>query len=294
MSISSLNHYRQDKSLGNSPCGHHFLSIDVEDVVIAAADLHLKTIPAGYQDNIEDELSQTLDILSETGSFATFFVNGQYCKKYDTLIKEIVSRGHTLASHGFRHYDVRVISLNQFQEDLLQSLEALTKYQPDILGYRPPAFTMPFDDEHLSVLCDAGIKYISCGAAFGRSNNPHCDKPFKLRDGLTYIPISVSYFLGRRVRYPIGYGHVSRLMPERIYISWLRSWLSKHNYFQFYFHPYEIRGLHRNQKKSLYKVKKTDVAQRIYSQRCSNRSAFFFRILNMCNFRQIESMEGLS
>jgi hypothetical protein len=111
---------------------------------------------------------------------------------------------------------------------------------------------------------------------------------------LTYIPVSIKYFLGRLIRYPIGYGHVSRLMPEGITMLLLRRWLREPRFFQFYFHPYELNGVTREQQEQLIRVRKSDIPQRIYSQRCSNRDGLFFRILSACRFKPLETLEGLS
>jgi peptidoglycan/xylan/chitin deacetylase (PgdA/CDA1 family) len=199
-----------------------YLSIDAEDIVVSAAELHRTQVPAGYKDNFGDDVRRTLEILDATGALATFFVNGRYCEQNDDLMKEVVARGHILATHGHYHYDVRELTVAEFNDDLRRSLDALGKYQSSIVGYRPPAFTMPFDDDHLRVLTDNGLKYVSCGALFQRANVPHHDKPARLPCGLVYVPVSIAYGLGRLLKYPVGYGHVSRLLPERFVIANLR------------------------------------------------------------------------
>lgn len=270
-----------------------YLSIDAEDIVVAAAELHKTQVPAGYKDNFAGDVRRTLDVLEDTGARATFFVNGRYCEANHDVMEDVVARGHVLATHGHRHLDVRELTVAEFNDDLRRSLDALCRYQDTIIGYRPPAFTMPFDDDHLRVLVDNGIKYVSCGALFQRADVPHHDTPARLPCGLVYIPVSIVYRLGRLLRYPVGYGHVSRLLPERLVLANLRRFERRAGFFQFYFHPYELNGIRPAQKKALIAVNRKDIPQRIYSLRCSDRSRLFSRILSTCRFQPLETMEVL-
>jgi len=269
-----------------------YLSIDAEDIVVSAAELHRVRVPAGYRDNFAADVRRTLAVLEATGARATFFVNGRYCEENDSVMREIVAGGHVLATHGHHHHDVRRLSVEEFNDDIRRSIEALGRYQSRILGYRPPAFTMPFDDDHLGVLENNGLKYVSCGALFQRANVPHHRTPVRLGGGLVYIPISMAYGPGGMV-YPVGYGHVSRLLPEPFVLTNLRRFERNAGFFQFYFHPYELNGIDRQQKKALFAVKRQDIPQRIYSLRCGDRVRLFSRILSTCSFKPLETMEAL-
>lgn len=270
----------------------HLLSVDVEDIVVAATDLYHKEPPAGYRDTVGDDLRRTLEVLEEAGARATFFMNARYCDDHDAVVRDIVAGGHRLASHGFRHFDVRRLSIEEFRDDLARSLDVLHRYQHDVIGYRPPAFTMPFDDAHMKVLLDLGIRYVSCGAFVDRTNVPHVEAPVKLESGLFYIPVSIWYMMGGRIRYPVGYGHTSRLMPEDLCVGLVRKFIRKHKFFQFYFHPYEVRGITREQKRVLYNVQR-DIGFRVYSQRSHDRARLFTRIVSAGHFEPIESIRSV-
>lgn len=277
----------------SAPGGHFYLSTDVEDVVVAASELHRRPVPTGYADNLGSDIERTLAVMETAGVHATYFVNGRYCEQYDELMREIVAQGHVLASHGHRHHDVRELGIDEFRDDLRRSIDALGKYQPRVIGYRPPAFTMPFDEEHLRVLVDEGIRYVSCGALFQRTNVPHHRAPVRLDTNLLYIPISMAYPLGRTVPYPVGYGHVSRMLPESLVVANVRRFARRADFFQFYFHPYEVNGLRRHTRRSLIAVNRKDIPQRVYSLRCGDRSRLFTRIFETCEFKPLESMEAL-
>jgi hypothetical protein len=186
---------------------------------------------------------------------------------------------------------VRRLSIGEFRDDLRRSIDVLGRYQADIVGYRPPAFTMPFDDEHLGALVDNGIRYVSCGALVDRANVPHVEEPIELESGLLYVPVSIWYFMGRRLRYPVGYGHTSRLMPEGLCVRIVERFIRKHTFFQFYFHPYEVPGITAGQKRALYEVGK-DAGFRIYAQRSHDRTRLFTRVLEAGRFQPIESIRS--
>jgi len=269
----------------------HVLSIDVEDIVVAATDLYSKEPPAGYVDSVGGDLRATLAVLDAAGARATFFMNTRYCDAHHDVVREVVARGHVLGTHGHRHADVRRLSVAEFRDDLRRSVDILTRYQDRVVGYRPPAFTMPFDDEHLTVLLDNGIRYVSCGALMDRVPVPHAEEPVPLECGLLYVPVSMWYFAGKRLRYPVGYGHTSRLMPEDLCVGLVRRFIRRHAFFQFYFHPYEVPGITAGQKRSLFAVER-DIGFRIYAQRSHDRSRLFTRILKQGRFQPIESIRS--
>ena len=269
------------------------LSIDVEDPVIAGADLYLRDAPSAYEDSVGSDMRATLDVLEATGARATLFVNARYCDRHRSIFSEAVTRGHVLASHGHHHYDVRRISLDRFRDDLRRSLDVLTAYQDPIVGYRPPAFTMPFDEPHLDVLREEGIRYVSCGDAFPRSNFPRTEVPAVLDNGLHYVPISVWSLLGRRIRYPVGYGAVARLMPSPLSLAAVGAWVRRQSFLQFYFHPYELSGMTRRQRRLLLEVTPGDRAMQVLSLR-TGRAALFAQVFRMCHFEPIESLPELA
>ncbi|MBP5243030.1 MAG: polysaccharide deacetylase family protein, partial [Clostridia bacterium] len=50
-----------------------------------------------------DEVYQMLDIFDEYGAKATFFIGGAWADDNGACLKEIVSRGHEVGSHGYFH-----------------------------------------------------------------------------------------------------------------------------------------------------------------------------------------------
>ena len=52
---------------------------------------------------LERQTEAVLDLLDELGAKATFFLLGITVRRYPELAREIVSRGHEPACHGFAH-----------------------------------------------------------------------------------------------------------------------------------------------------------------------------------------------
>ncbi len=221
----------------------HVLSIDVDDQVVAASQLRGRPLPRGYAPRLRRDIERTLEILSGLGSRATFFVNAQYCDGRDDLFERIIAQGHVLASHGFEHRDVRSLSLTQFRDDVSRSLTTLTRYQRQILGYRPPGFTMPYRTQYFRILEDLGFTYVSSGAGLNRGGVPDAAGPVPIHGGLQHVPISTTRVPGTPVKYPIGYCVVSRLLPQSFYLRSVDRWLRHQRFFHYYAHTFEISGL---------------------------------------------------
>jgi peptidoglycan/xylan/chitin deacetylase (PgdA/CDA1 family) len=265
---------------------HYLLSIDVDDLLIANADLFGARLPSSYRSSLETDLIQTLDLLGECACTATFFVNAQYCRDFGDIVREIVSRGHSVASHGYRHHHAGRISLESFRDDLVRSLDTLSDYQTRIIGYRPPAFTMPYEDEYFQIVSENGIKYVSSGAGYARSNVPRVNLPCALTENLQHIPISTVFLTGIGAKYPVGYGVVSRLLPELVYLRTLGHWLNRNDYFHFYCHSFEVAGVRARIPRTF--SWSAAIATRIYMLRCRKRRPLFKKIFDRVPFQAIE------
>lgn len=271
------------------------LSIDVDDLAIAAYNFYLgKVNPPNYSTQLKREVLFTLNLLEKLDLKATFFVNAQYCSTHDDIISKIVNKGHIIASHGFGHFDIRKMSLDQFHKDVSRSLDALTKYQPTIYGYRAPTFSMNYDREHLKILKDCGIVYVSNGPSNKECKIPTGHNIEELDFGIKHVPISSAYYLKGRLRFPIGYASIMRLSPESIYLFLLKRWLCDKNLFHFYFHPFEVAGLSSAARITLRKhlPLSRSLKNTIFRMNCGCEDVFF-RLLSKFPFKPIEHFPGL-
>lgn len=265
------------------------LSVDVDDHLTSNADFFVASDLQGTPHQVERDIDKTLELFAEHNASATFFVNCQYFEKNQDPLRRILSAGHELASHGFQHRHVQNLSIEEFKADFLHSLDILHRVTDTVYGYRAPAFTMPYRDDYLQILIDAGIKYVSNGFGVNRADIPLDQRPSTLETGLHHIPISTQQILGGSVKYPIGYAVVARLLPELIVKYSVKKWLANNSYFHFYGHTFEFAG---SQSPTIYNLGTISgsVSMLLYSLRCRNRDKLFEFILSRCQFRSIEQL----
>jgi peptidoglycan/xylan/chitin deacetylase (PgdA/CDA1 family) len=86
-----------------------------------------------------DSTPAVLDALDRVGVRATFFMLGEQLMRNPMLGREVASRGHEIALHGFEHPHHETLTPTQARDDLARGLgavEAATGRRPSF--YRPP------------------------------------------------------------------------------------------------------------------------------------------------------------
>jgi len=176
---------------------------------------------------------------------ATFFVLGWVAKRAPQLVREIATRGHEVASHGFYHNRCYQGSLNDLRDDLSNSkkiLEDITGLP--VHGYRAPCFSI--GPEVLELIAECGYTYDSSYNSFpGNSNYGRLDL---VRNGsgianrvlpsLYELPIS-NFKIGNYT-IPMGGGGYFRLFPGWFFERAVRSIIAREGTYLFYMHPWEI------------------------------------------------------
>jgi hypothetical protein len=147
---------------------------------------------------------------------------------------------------------------------------------------------MPYDEQHFQLLVNNGIRYVSSGVGVERSNAPRTNLPFPVYEELLHVPISTLFLVGGRLKYPIGYGVASRLLPEWLYLQTLRHWLNRKQYFHYYCHTFEMGGL-KFKPRTGFRSFPAVMSTKIYMLRCRNRKSFFKSILRRGHFAPIEA-----
>jgi len=173
----------------------NYLTIDVEDFfqVHAFSKLINPTDWDKYESRVEKNTYHILDLLGEAQSIqhlpalgrfkiqnstsaiqnskfkirnyyrATFFILGWIAERYPHLVKEIHSRGHEIASHGYGHKVIYQQSREEFREDVRRSkkiLEDLTGQE--VIGYRAPTYSITNKTLWaLQILWEEGYRYDS-------------------------------------------------------------------------------------------------------------------------------------
>ncbi|MFW9916769.1 MAG: DUF3473 domain-containing protein [Candidatus Thorarchaeota archaeon] len=212
--------------------------------------------PARTRDQA-NSTSPSNSINPKNSPLATFFILGWIAERLPHLVREIHSRGHEVASHGYAHNLCNKGSPADLKEDLSHSKKLLEDIIcGPIYGYRAPSFSINHDI--LKIIRDCGYLYDSSYNSFaihgryGRLNlsqNGRRDIATRIADArcptqnpeskvLHELPIS-NLKLGNYT-WPWGGGAYFRLIPSPIFIAGVKAILRKQNTCLLYLHPWEF------------------------------------------------------
>ncbi|NJO38755.1 MAG: DUF3473 domain-containing protein [Rhizobiales bacterium] len=223
------------------------MSVDVEDYYHAWAITSVigKAAWADWPSRVAASTRRILDLFERRGIRATFFTLGWVAEREPLLVREIVARGHELASHGYHHDKVFELTPETFLEDVRKTrllLEDLASVA--VRGYRAPSFSIDRRSWWAyDVLAAAGYAYSSSLHPIRHDHYGMPDAPltpFRPNGGaMVEIPVATIDLRGRRVSCAGG-GHF-RIYPYR----WSRFCLDRleadgDRSGVFYFHPWEI------------------------------------------------------
>lgn len=224
------------------------LSVDVEDYFQVWA--FSKTIRCeswnDFAPRVGAATRRVLDLLDETGAKATFFTLGWVGARDPGLVREIVARGHEIASHGFDHQKIFDQSRDEFRRDIVRSKAVLEDISGcEAAGYRAPGFSIdtraPWAYEELAA---AGYRYSSSvhPIAHDHYGDPNARRaPFHPLQDCDFIeaPVATVELFGRRVS--CAGGGWFRASPYALSKRLLRRAAEElDGPAIFYFHPWEI------------------------------------------------------
>ena len=134
---------------------------------------------------LEEGLPGLLDLLDELKVKASFFVVARLVEERGRLAREIVDRGHELASHGYSHVRLDRIPPQQALEDVARSLRILRRYY-DVISFRAPNLAIP--GKLVQSLTALGVKVDSSLAAY----KPPFRRSPTCQHGLLRVPTTVT------------------------------------------------------------------------------------------------------
>jgi peptidoglycan/xylan/chitin deacetylase (PgdA/CDA1 family) len=220
-------------------------------------------------------IPRLLDLFDRFSVRSTFFVSSAVTGAIASELREIASRGHEIASHGWRHqrYDRLVVA--DLDEELQISkitLENITGLP--VLGFRSPQFVL--NSNLFAALVRAGYKYDSslvAGRLPSRYNNTISDRPF-WKDGVLEVPI------GRLAFTPLPNGLLwLNLIRTAVPLHWLP--YSSKQLEVFYFHPFDLYPAKYTARFDwkinlwyLFRQKHVHATLEAYLQRVAERSRF--------------------
>ena len=224
----------------------NIFSVDLEDW-FCVQNLN-GIIPRDRWDQCESRVERNtlvlLDLLSRHRVEATFFVLGWVAERFPDLVREVESRGHEIATHGYSHRLLTSLTPDEFRADLEKSLEVLAGCSTQtVRGFRAPSFSVTRRTWWaLEIMRSVGISYDS--SIFPVGFHPDYGIPDfplnaqRLPEGLFEFPMSCADVFGRKV--PCSGGGYFRLFPYALTRSLMRKCNQQGRAVVFYIHPWEV------------------------------------------------------
>ena len=224
------------------------LSVDVEDwfQVGAFEDVIERDDWGGLADRVDRNVGEILDLFDEVDAKATFFTLGWVAQRHGALLREIVARGHEIASHGWDHRRVFTMDRASFADDIARARKQIEDASgARVTGYRAPSFSI---DQRtpwaFAELVEQGYAYSSSVAPVGHDHYGWPDAPrFAFKPlpwaPLVEIPVTTAMFAGKRLA--AGGGGFFRVLPYA-FSRWAIRQVNRREKRPaiFYFHPWEI------------------------------------------------------
>lgn len=223
----------------------HLLTVLVEDYfhVGAFENLIQQRNWLHFEPRYEQNTLKTLDLLDQFNTKATFFVLGWIAKQKPKLIREIVDRGHEIASRGFYHRSLKNLSDEEFREDLRKTNRLLEDAGGQkVIGFRA-AEKLNFETDAwiFNILAEEGFVY---DASFLPTKKTDKQKRFAHQVHTDGKAIWEFPYATRNLGIgllPISGGNYFRQIPYTLMRKAVRDWTNRYEEpFIFYFHVWEL------------------------------------------------------
>jgi polysaccharide deacetylase family protein (PEP-CTERM system associated) len=226
------------------------LTFDIEEYFHAEAFANVVR-PAQWcslDNRVAPTTKRLLDLLDETGTYATFFVLGWVAEHHPDLVRDIHRRGHEIACHGYNHQMITRLSRREFVEDIRRAKAALEDATGvPVIGYRAPTFSVVRDTLwSLEALVQSGFQYDSSifpivHDRYGIPDAPRFPHRRSGGPGLEIAEFPLSTIAGMGSRFPVAGGGYFRLLPYAV-TRWAIRHLNQREYQPaiVYLHPWEL------------------------------------------------------
>lgn len=226
------------------------LTIDVEDYfqVSAFAPYIDRADWDSRECRVERNIARILALLDRHDVKATFFTLGWIAERYPAIVRDIVTGGHELASHGYGHQRASDLTPEQFFADIDRAKRLLEDQSGvAVKGYRAPSFSIDARnrDWAFDALARAGYRYSSSVYPVRHDHYGMPDAPrfrhavHAAHSAVLEVPPTTVRAFSRN--WPASGGGWFRLMPYAL----SRRLIERVNRHEgesavFYFHPWEI------------------------------------------------------
>ena len=225
------------------------MTVDVEDYyqVSAFEGVVDRARWDAYESRVERNTRLVLDVLAARNVRATFFTLGWVADRHPSLVRELVARGHEVASHGYEHRLLTTFTPDAFRADLARAAEAIERAcGVRVRGFRAPSFSVGLDNLWVhDVLRDEGYLFSSSvfpvrHDRYGIPDFPRHPVVLTDADGRTIweFPMTTKRVLGRNL--PVAGGGWMRLLPGAVMRRALRGENATGEPTIVYLHPWEL------------------------------------------------------
>lgn len=220
-----------------------FLTLDLEEWYHLD---YLKSFDVDTSVSLVPHVYSFLDTLDELGIRMTVFALVDVARENPTLIRDLVARGHEVATHGYDHELLYEKTNDQFSAELVQAKRELEDLLgQEIRGHRAACYSI--DDEKLRIVRECGFAYDSSFIRFAEHplyRTPEL-KGFGVVDDLVHecngfyeFEIPTVDICGKHI--PLSGGGYYRLFPWSMFLALFRRYSKSHSNFLFYVHPFEL------------------------------------------------------
>lgn len=244
-----------------------------------------------FDDRINTGLDIILDLLDKYRIKGLFFILGRVAEKYPDVVRQIVDEGHDIGTHGFDHQLVYEQTPEEFEVDLVKSINAIEKaIDRKVDKYRAPSYSITASSLWaFKILAAHGIRYdfslFPCkNKRFGIAQAKQQPYIIKMQDGETdiiEIPpniLDLSFF-----KTPINSGFGFRLFPFFLISFNVKRLIKKSVIPNFIIHNWEVDIQHPRIKSDLK-------GQIIHYYNLKNTTNKLKKLFSLFNFSSVESI----
>lgn len=223
------------------------LTVDVEDYFqVSAFTPYIDRADWDKREcRVEHNVGRILALLEEHDVKATFFTLGWIAERYPGIVREIVSAGHELASHGYEHQRASDLDMQAFFADISRAKQLLEELSGvEVKGYRAPSFSIGASNREWAFdsLARAGYLYSSSVYPVHHDHYGMPEAPrfaHAAHAAVLEVPPTTVRFLARN--WPASGGGYFRLMPYALSRRLIEHVNRREGQAAvFYFHPWEI------------------------------------------------------
>lgn len=207
----------------------------------------------GNEDLVEEPTVKLLDLLKIRKTKATFFVLGKCAEMHPEIVKKIYDEGHEIASHGYNHKKVNLMSQKEFEKEIKMSkriIKKIVKKNPK--GFRAPMWSIDNRNswaidvleknnfEYDSSLFPINMRYYGISKIPANPYKPSSHDLRKEDTSRRIIEVPVVPYKIMGMKLPFSGGVYFRIMNLHLTNFFLKNINMKGTRGVFYFHPWEF------------------------------------------------------